>query len=496
MRPTIDRNHHTKPNQRPANLNIKRRTLLKGLAGAGILSAASVDQAFAETSAPLRVVLIPLQHGWGHGSDLCEQISGSEFDFNLPSIWSPFEKLRDQLLVIDGLRGTFWGNAHDVSYADLFTAGVPYKAAEKRDTLGGPFPGSTSASIDYLLEEHYGKGTLRFSARYHSFGASHHPLSFNHRQQSLPFYTQAYDAYNSLYASTPSATSKTGNAGIILAELFPYLSNDVAKQLQNLNVTQQDKLLSYLDASESLQKKLASAASSTAPTPGSSAQLSSIPDKKQSINESLDSYFDMIKVSFTNDTQRVAVLGIGDRNNQFQWTDSEGNSHSGYSDYTGDFHHNIAHYKGKPEDARRINDAWTKHYASKVADFAESLRSTIDIDGNTLLDNTIIVLTGEVGDGNHGRWNKPHIVIGGGDRLKRGDRKMGRWLNVPKINVAAAGTEDSSGMFVSIQDDADWRSGVAAQFTHADLWTKIGQLSGLSMTSFGIPSMNTQALDI
>lgn len=468
------------------NLQLDRRSLLKGLGYAGVLSATQIEKAFAQTSAPLRVMVVALQHGWGHGGSIIDRITGSENNFTLPDIWKGFNPIKDQCVFVDGLRGTFWGNAHDVSYSDILTAGVPIKAPEERELLGGPFPLPISPSIDHLLEKELNTSVLRFSAKYGSFGAAHHPMSFNDRLQSLPYYTSPYQAYNSIY-SARTTTQKTGNQALILEQLFPYLSSGLASELQSLPPSEANKLLNYLDASADLKSKL----SRTTDVPTGGLELSHVPGNKQTLIEMIDSYLEMIRVSFSNNTHRVAVLGMNANHQDFEWTDASGTKRMGYSDYTGDFHHDIAHFKDKPLDSQLAYEGWVKYYVNKIVNFAQDMQSTIDIDGNSLLDNTLIILTGEVGDGNHGRRNKPHVIIGGGNRLQKG-----RWLHVPKVDAHSIGGRTPSGKYQTIPQTQSYSTGEFSQFTHADLWTKVANMMDVNISSFGIDVLNTQPLNL
>ncbi|MET0355455.1 MAG: DUF1552 domain-containing protein [Cellvibrio sp.] len=477
------------------NKQLARRDFMKGLAGLGLLSALQVEKAFAQTRAPVRVCFIPLAHGWGSGNQAIDNFSGSEFDFELPEFWSPFEAIKADCVFVDGLRGTFWGNAHDVSYSDILTSAVPIDAPNE-SALGGPFPKPIAPSIDFLLEKHYNMPALRLSARYTSWGASYHPLSFNDRLDSLAYYTRSYDAYRSVFSGGTSGGGNTQTDPVV-AELFPYLTTETNQIIQNINATntnERNKLYSYLEAVNAVGKKVG-----TQPVTSGTATLKRIPTQSQNIGLEMESMLDMVRVAFTNDTHRVAVVGLGEQTDEFAWTDTAGKAHNGISGYTGDFHHDIAHYnEGKPADARRAYVGWTQYNAQKVVNFVKDLQNTIDIDGRRLIDNTIIVLTGEVGNGTHDRDLKPHVVIGGGGRISGGTNaiRTGRWYKTPLISTSSVGSRDSSGAYKSIKQTTSWANSQCAQFSHADLFTRIAQLSGLNISSVGIDRMNLSPLSI
>lgn len=469
------------------NVCVARRTFIKGLAAAGLLPGLTVEKLFAQTSAPLRVLFVPLQHGWGSGDESIETITGGdEYDFQLPRYWAPFDEIKNQCVFVDGLRGTFWGNAHDVSYSDILTASVPIEAASS-SALDGPFPLPVTQSIDHLLAELSGKSALRFSASYKSWGAAYHPLSFNNRIERLPYHTSAVAAYNSVFAGTSTGGGTGSQVDPVLRELFPHLSAETNKIISNVSEAERSKLYGYLEAVGALESRLVG----QVPISAGTAELKAIPGSNQNLGQEIDHFLDMVRVAFTNDTHRVAVVGFGESNNEFTWTNSAGQTVQGHSVYTGDFHHDVAHYDMKPQDAELAYIGWTAYYARKITDFVKELQSTIDIDGKPLIDNTIIVLTGEVGNGMHDRRNKPHVVIGGGSRIRRG-----RWYRTPKVDATTIGSLNPDGSYSNIRDVTGWLGGLHSQFSHADLFVRLANLAGSNINQFGIDRMNVQALDI
>lgn len=472
------------------NVHRARRDFLKGLAAAGVLPAIQVEQAFAQTQSPLRVLFVAVQHGWGSGGGAVDNgnIIGSETDFELPEFWQPFNAIKDECIFVDGLRGTFWGNAHDVSYTDILTAAVPLNAPTP-SSLGTHFPEPTGPSIDYLLEQHYKQGeALRFSAKYTSWGAAYHPMSFDNRLQRLAYRTSAHNAYSSIFENMPTGgnTAAAPRVNPALAEMFPHLSRETQEIISRVKPSEQEKLLNYLNAIGGLENRMIG----QVPTGAATAELKRIPQSGDRLGTEIDSYLDMIRVAFTNDSHRVAVLGIGEEREQFTWKDSNGKTITGQSQFKS-FHEDIAHYKGKGEDNSRAYIGWTTANAQKIVNFVQDLKKTIDIDGKPLIDNTMIVLTGEVGNGHHDRRHKPHIIIGGGDRVNRG-----RWYKVPRAPADVLGSRDRDGKFRTIRETTSYLSGDHSAMSHADLFVKIGKLAGMNINTFGIDRMNTAPLEL
>jgi hypothetical protein len=466
------------------NKYLARREFIKGLAGVGLLSSVQMEQLFAQTvTAPLRFCFIPLQHGWGTGVQQLDGIKGAdEYNFSLPVFWKPFEAIRSECLFIDGLRGTFWGNAHDDSYADILTAAAP---VDGRGTTVGP-------SIDFLLEQKSGKPALRSCVGYN------YNVSFNDRFEPLPHYATASECYDALFKNLSSGSPPVTNVDPVVKELFPYLSAEANQVLQTINTSNtaaRNRLLSYLDAVTAVNTRVNPPQTTVAGT----AKVVKLPPQKWTIKGHMGSNLDMVRVAFTNDTHRVAVVGMGEEAEEFTWTDSQGQPRTGVKGLSGNghvesFHQNVAHYSSNASpDSGLAYIGWTQYCAQIITDFVKDLQNTTDVDGKRLIDNTIIVLSGEVGNGSHDEYQKPHVVIGGGNRIKR--QGQGRWYRTPTVTTKDVGSRTVDGSYMRIYDM--WaQTGAVAQRSHADLFVKLGQLAGLNVTSFGIDKMNMGALDI
>lgn len=121
---------------------------------------------------------------------------------------------------------------------------------------------------------------------------------------------------------------------------------------------------------------------------------------------------DLLVSSFLADSARVATL---------QYTNSVGQARFtwlGISEGQHDLSHEPDDNKAAQEKLTRINE-W---YCGQLAYLAQRLAETKEPDGNgTLLDNTLIVWTNELGQGNsHTLENIPFVLVGGGLGFKMG----------------------------------------------------------------------------
>ncbi len=437
---------------------VSRRDLIKGLGVVGLLPFTKVNQLLAATSAaPLRVLFVALQHGWGT-SERPMTVDGADFSF--PDGLDPFNSIKSQCTVVDGLMTLGqWGNNHDLSYADVLTAGVPF--GMRASAFDSHMPLSLTPSIDYLLEEQSGLPTYRFTAGYRSWGVQYHPLSFDHNSSVLPFYSTAVSAYDSLFKGLTDGELSGEVAGVqseeadMLSKVFQFVRAPAERQLDSVPLAEKNKLERYLLAVEHLQVK-------NAATVGYSGaeRLSAIPENGQTKLQDLDSYLDMIKVGFANGLTETAVVGIGDIHG------------------IEDFHHTHAH---------AVTDTWwdtRRDFSQSIVIFANALDQITDFDGNSLLDNTLIVLTGEVGDGTHNLRNKGHLMVGGGNHLNVG--RVIKPAHLSKADAEALRREDING---ALQPQLR-RYSMGSSRTNADLFREIGNIAGLNLNEFGLPSQN------
>lgn len=129
---------------------------------------------------------------------------------------------------------------------------------------------------------------------------------------------------------------------------------------------------------------------------------------------------DLLVSSFANDFARVA---------SYQITNSVGGARMKWLDVQ-EGHHDLSHEPDTNEKAQEKLVKINRWYCEQVAYLAKRLSETPEPGGTgTLLDNTTIVWTNELGKGNsHTMDNIPFVLVGGGL-----DFKMGRSLKYGKV---------------------------------------------------------------
>lgn len=140
--------------------------------------------------------------------------------------------------------------------------------------------------------------------------------------------------------------------------------------------------------------------------------------------------FGMLHLAFQTDSTRVATLLLA----------HDGSNRSFPDINVPEGHHNLSHHQNKQEVMDKISDI-DRWYVAKLAEFLQKLDETPDVDGRSLLDNSMIVYGGGNADGNrHTHSNLPVILAGGGG----GTLTPGRF--------AQLGSQPMSNLFLSLAD--------------------------------------------
>jgi hypothetical protein len=148
----------------------------------------------------------------------------------------------------------------------------------------------------------------------------------------------------------------------------------------------------------------------------------SLKEDNDSIPKLSKAQIDLLVNSFTQDFARVASL---------QYTNSVGGAKFRWIGVT-EGQHELSHKPDKDAAAQEALTKINKWYAEQLAYLCKRLEETPEPDGQgSLLDNTLIVWSNELGQGNsHTRNNIPFVCVGNG-----ADWKMGRSLKQPKGGV-------------------------------------------------------------
>jgi hypothetical protein len=185
---------------------------------------------------------------------------------------------------------------------------------------------------------------------------------------------------------------------------------DASGDLQGkLSKRDEQKLDEYLTGVREIEQRIQAVehANASRPQPAVDAP-SGIPE---SFSEHMRMMYDMLHLAFQTDSTRIATLMLA----------HDGDDHDFREIGIPDGHHTISHHKNDPGLIEKVTqiDVW---YAQQLAYFLQKMENTKDIDGNSMLHNSMIVYGGGNADGNrHTHVNLPVILAGaGGGKLNPG----------------------------------------------------------------------------
>ncbi|MEI6861756.1 MAG: DUF1552 domain-containing protein [Verrucomicrobiota bacterium] len=186
-----------------------------------------------------------------------------------------------------------------------------------------------------------------------------------------------------------------------------------------LSVRDREKLDQYLTSVREIEQRIERAEKSIGSHPSPSiATPAGIPE---SFTEYVRLQMDMLHLAFETDNTRVATFLLA----------GDGSNRSFDEIGIPDGHHYCTHHGNKPDLVAKtcVIDKW---YASQFAYFLDKLDKTKDMDGKSILDNSMVLYGCGNGDGNrHTHANLPIILAGGGG----GQLTPGRFVQHEPANL-------------------------------------------------------------
>jgi hypothetical protein len=413
---------------------ISRRRMLKGM-GACIalpfLDAMALPglKTPAYGKSPLRTAFLFMPNGV-HPAHWTPEKIGSDFELTRQLL--PLQNLKDEILVLGELmnkNSLFKGaDGHYAKSASLLTC-MPIK-----QTIGDNIS-SGGVSIDQVIASNRGHETLFPSLEYgldrittgvdinvgftRLYGSS---ISWQSPGQPLSKEIDPRLAFDRLFRPfVPGVKIKEDPWKQSILDLVM----DDAKSLKNnLGRSDQDKVSEYLESIRSVEKRI----SNNANKEKFAANIT--PDIRRElvrVNQNIDEYVEMYsgvdvteKTRLMMDIMALAFWSDASRVTTFMFGNSVSNRNFSFLEGVKGNHHSISHHMEKDEALEeyiRIT-AW---HLEQYAYFLEKLRGIKEGD-KTLLDNSMILFTSDLRDGNrHSPRNLPIVLAGkGGGKIKTG----------------------------------------------------------------------------
>ena len=433
---------------------ITRRALLGGgLAALGL--GRLVRLAHSEVPrAPTRLLLVHKPNGTVPASYDC---AGGTTDFTLSPILEPFADVRQHMVIVDGLdilkKPNTPGEDHGNAMVTFTTGGITFRV----DASAYPF--AERASIDQLLGREpavVGDApvhSMQLAADTRSTAPFTRTLSYAGPAQPVPSVQYPQAAFARLFGSLamPGITPEQ------LAELrerkqsvLDFASADLARLERRLVGRERERIDAHLQAIRELERLLDRGRGCIDESALIDQVLAVDPTKPDAQHAALGrAHLEIGRAAFRCDLTRVVTFGWASGQSQLNFSQLiPGVENLQF--------HELTHFGQNQDPDETAVHRW---YNEQMAAVIRAFRDTPDLDGRSLLDNTLIVVWSEMRLGSHTFDRVPIQLFGGaGGRLAGG--RLLRYGNRPTN----------------------------------DLWLTIANLLGHPMTCFGDPERCTGPL--
>lgn len=204
--------------------------------------------------------------------------------------------------------------------------------------------------------------------------------------------------------------------------MLDFIEHDAKALHRRLGRSDQQKLDEYLTGVREIEKQIEKTeAMGLPPDPGQAAPKGN----PGSYEEHLRLLMDMMVLAFKTDSTRVSTLMLA----------HDGSNRSFKEIGVSDGHHNISHHQRKKDNLEKIARI-DLFYMQQLAYFLERLKTTEDVDGKSLLHNSMIVYGGCIADGDrHNHDDLPIVLAGNAGGAFKPGRHVELGENVPLANL-------------------------------------------------------------
>lgn len=345
---------------------------------------------------------------------------GSEFE--LKRILKPLEPFRDQTLTMHGVCNQIKGDGdgHMRGIGCLLT-GIELFPGDIQGGSDTPAGWSMGISVDQYLKNQFQAspetqtrfGSLEFGVMVPDRADTWTRLSYGGANQPMAPIDDPYQMFDKLYGQQKNRQ--------VLASVLDGLQDDYRRLAEMVSTEDRRLLEEHLEMTRQLEKDLTTELTAGKVKSAESAEAvdHAVPTLPANIEEQNDNMplltkmqIDLLVNGFAADFARIAT---------FQITNSVGQPRMKWLDIE-EGHHTLSHESDDNEEAYEKLIKINTWYCEQVAYLAKRLSETPEPGGDgSMLDNTTIVWTNELGKGNsHTRNNIPFVVVGGGLGWKTG----------------------------------------------------------------------------
>jgi hypothetical protein len=397
---------------------LSRRTLLRGALGTAValpfLEAMGASRAQAARDPVRRLVFISIPVGFKDAATYrgIERPSAAGLPYTLPQVLRPLESVQSKLALVGNLENHACeggnGDAHDRGSASLLTCrparlsgsvvtnGISVDQLAAQNVVGPPL-----SSIEVGVDDSMAVGKSLLSS------------SISWRADGTPAPKEISPArlWDRLFSDLSLSPQELALKRAQRQSILHYAQESAQSLRPKLSASDRQRLDQYLTGVEELEARIR--ATDQCPVP-----LPSAPASRYDHDGSLgnhdrfgvtahhDLMLDLIAHALACDLTRVA---------SFMFVSGT------FADWRflgfQDEHHLMSHY---PEEYADRLDAICTWEMERLARFLEKLDSIEDVDGSTVLDNTLVFVSSEVAQGKlHNYDDLPVFLAGGGNQVTK-----------------------------------------------------------------------------
>jgi hypothetical protein len=334
-------------------------------------------------------------------------------DFKLKEIMSPLEPFKQRMLVLHGLSNKVRGDGdnHMRGMSCLLT-GIELFPGNVQGGSDTPAGWASGISIDQELKNFFQSreetrtrfGSLEFGVGVTDRADPWTRMSYGGPNKPIAPISDPYQMYQKLYGQLKDKEQ----LGSILDDV-----RDDLKRMRKLVNAEDRRLLEEHEALvRQMEKEIAEAGRQKLRVGPPSLEEGVGADQNDNVPRLSRMQVDLLVNSFVNDMARVATL---------QYTKSVGQARMKWLDIT-DNHHGLSHEPDKDEVTQAKLVKINKWFCGELSYLVGKLAGTPEPGGSgSLLDNTLVVWSNELGKGNtHTLDNIPFVLIGGGFGFETG----------------------------------------------------------------------------
>lgn len=375
--------------------------------------------------------------------------AGGETDFTLGSILEPFEPLRPQMTILEGMdilkKTNTPGQDHGNCMVTFLTGGVTIEADGFRAVI------AERESIDHILAQDpmiVGDTPVPYVQAAADTRSDRDEVftrvwTYSGRAAPLPPEQRPAVLFSRIFGNlldgglTPDGQAALERARVRRQSVLDFSRESLARLQPRVGAEERARLDAHATAIRELERRLEAP---LAGLPPECVDPSGLGTRVEAVDATVLNdnhgpiglaHLDIIRTAFQCDLTRIASFG---------W--AAGNSHVNFNNLLSGVenrgHHSITHSgDNRAHDESEIH----RWYNEQMAQFLISMRNTPDIDGGSLLDNTLVVVWSEIRLGRHSFENVPIQLFGGaggsltGGRLLRFDHRSTNDLWVAIANA-------------------------------------------------------------